>query len=260
MDCFTRNIVLPVAATRRNGLGGHGDDGLLSIGVVESRSLEAAVAYSGNVWPAALALALAVCAQAETLAQGRVVVELGAGTCLPSLVAAQLGARYVLATDRTHGAMPPVAAMARANPGLPAGVLATAPMPWGDAEAVESVLDALGGHVDVVLGADVLFHHDHYDRVLGTFHRLAAGSSTPPVLVIAHQRRSSSHTLTPLLAVWGLVVTRAQPASDLLAHYAAGEAGAVGTAWWDRVTAGDGDGDWQMAGMESVDLLWISRA
>ena len=59
--------------------------------------------YGVALWPAALALAHEVASRAEAFA-GRSVLELGAGTGLPGIVAASLGAR-VVQTDRHELAM-----------------------------------------------------------------------------------------------------------------------------------------------------------
>jgi len=61
------------------------------------------VPYGIVLWPAAIALAHEIVARAEEL-RGKTVLELGAGTGLPGIVAASLGAR-VVQTDRHELAM-----------------------------------------------------------------------------------------------------------------------------------------------------------
>jgi methyltransferase-like protein 23 len=63
-----------------------------------SEAREARPPYGIILWPAAIALAHDVASRAEAL-RGRRVLELGAGTGLPGIVAASLGAR-VVQTDR----------------------------------------------------------------------------------------------------------------------------------------------------------------
>lgn len=72
----------------------------------EARFLAAAATrlpYGVVLWPAAIALAHDLAARADAL-RGRRVLELGAGTGLPGIVAASLGAR-VVQTDRQELAM-----------------------------------------------------------------------------------------------------------------------------------------------------------
>src|SRR5262245_26140966 len=79
---------------------------ILHAGAVLSRTDEARaigelreiIPYGVALWPSAIALAHEVIARAEEIRGGRV-LELGAGTGLPGIVAATLGAR-VVQTDR----------------------------------------------------------------------------------------------------------------------------------------------------------------
>lgn len=100
--------------------------------------------YGVALWPAAVALAHEVAARADAL-RGRRVLELGAGTGLPGIVAASLGAcvtqtdRLPLALDvcRENGARNGVAGVTYRLADWTA---------WDDAE-----------RYDVILGADVLY-------------------------------------------------------------------------------------------------------
>src|SRR5918998_511080 len=65
--------------------------------------LKGRVPYGVALWPAAVALAHDVASRAEEF-RGRSVLELGAGTGLPGIVAATLGGR-VVQTDRHEVAM-----------------------------------------------------------------------------------------------------------------------------------------------------------
>lgn len=101
-------------------------------------------AYGVALWPAAIALAHDVAARADEFA-GRRVLELGAGTGLPGIVAASLGAR-VVQTDRQELAL----AVCRRN---------------GERNGVASIDYRLAdwsawsdeGQYDWILGADVLY-------------------------------------------------------------------------------------------------------
>jgi predicted nicotinamide N-methyase len=102
------------------------------------------VPYGVVLWPAAIALAHEVAARAEAFA-GRRVLELGAGTGLPGIVAATLGAR-VTQTDRQEVAL----AVCRRN-GERNGVASVTYrqadwMAWDDSE-----------RYDWILGADILY-------------------------------------------------------------------------------------------------------
>ena len=112
--------------------------------------------YGVALWPAALALAHDLVARADALA-GRTVLELGAGTGLPGIVAASLGAR-VVQTDRHE--LPMAVARRNAERNGVAGIehrLADW-TDWGDA-----------ARYDWIVGSDVLYSdamHPHLRAIL----------------------------------------------------------------------------------------------
>lgn len=113
----------------------------------EARLLDAQPArlpYGVALWPAAVALAHDVAGRGDAL-RGRCVLELGAGTGLPGIVAASLGAR-VVQTDRQALAL----SVCRRN-GARNGVHGVA-YRIADWEAWDD--DA---RYDVILGADILY-------------------------------------------------------------------------------------------------------
>jgi predicted nicotinamide N-methyase len=114
--------------------------------------------YGVALWPAAIALAHDVAARADAV-RGKRVLELGAGTGLPGIVAASVGG-WVVQTDRHAGAL----SVCQHN-GVRNGVAAityrvadwTA---WDDAE-----------HYEWILGADILYaeqFHPHLRRIFET--------------------------------------------------------------------------------------------
>ncbi|HEX8430434.1 MAG TPA: methyltransferase domain-containing protein [Longimicrobium sp.] len=121
--------------------------------------------YGIVLWPAAIALAHEVEARGPALA-GKRVLELGAGTGLPGIVAASLGAR-VVQTDRQELAM----SVCRAN-GERNGVTAIEHRladwtEWDDAE-----------RYDLIIGSDILYGdamHPHLRHIFAT--NLAPGGA-----------------------------------------------------------------------------------
>lgn len=114
--------------------------------------------YGVVLWPAAIALAHEVAARAQEM-RGRRVLELGAGTGLPGIVAASLGAR-VVQTDRQEVAM----SVCRHN---------------GERNGVSSIEHRLvdwadwddAGRYDWIIGSDILYGesmHPHLRRIFET--------------------------------------------------------------------------------------------
>jgi predicted nicotinamide N-methyase len=127
----------------------------------ESRFLAAEaqrLPYGVALWPAAVALAYEVALRAAEFA-GRSVLELGAGTGLPGIVAASLGAR-VVQTDRQEVALQLCRLNGERN---------------GAAAAEHRLADwtewAEAGRYDWLLGSDVLYGesmHPHLRRIFET--------------------------------------------------------------------------------------------
>ncbi len=129
--------------------------------------------YWSKVWPSAEALALFILQHPEYIA-GKMVVELGAGLGLPSLVAAQVAAS-VLCTDHE----PEAVAMARQS-ALHNGLtnFDTAVINW---QHIPSAVTA-----DVWLLSDVNYDPSSFNPLLKTIQQLIAGGST--ILLSTPQR------------------------------------------------------------------------
>jgi len=106
---------------------------------------------TGNLlWPACHAFCAHLCAHPE-LVRGKRVVELGAGTGLPGILAAALGATEVLLTD-LGGTLPLLRRNVERNASLVDGRARTAELYWGP-NASEL------GKFDVVIACEVLYGH-----------------------------------------------------------------------------------------------------
>ncbi|HEV2146017.1 MAG TPA: methyltransferase domain-containing protein [Longimicrobiaceae bacterium] len=111
--------------------------------------------YGVALWPAAIALAHEVASRPEDF-RGRTVLELGAGTGLPGIVAASLGAR-VVQTDRHEV---PMSVCRRNGERNGVGAIEHRLADWTDWH------DA--GRYDWILGSDVLYReamHPHLRRI-----------------------------------------------------------------------------------------------
>jgi predicted nicotinamide N-methyase len=113
------------------------------------------VPYGVALWPAAIALAHDVASRADAL-RGRTVLELGAGTGLPGIVAATMGAR-VVQTDRDELAMSTCKRNCERNRIETIEHRLADWTRWGD-----------GGRYDFIIGSDILYGeelHPHLRRI-----------------------------------------------------------------------------------------------
>ena len=119
----------------------------------------------GAVWDAAVVLAQYVQSLGAAL-RGAAVIELGAGTGLPGLAAAKLGARVTL-TDRER-ALPLLRMNAEAN----ALDIAVEALEWGVPRRPGG-----GAPFALVLAADVVCHDESLAPLLATLRELTAGGA-----------------------------------------------------------------------------------
>jgi len=147
--------------------------------------------YGVVLWPAAIALAHDVAARADALRGGRV-LELGAGTGLPGIVAASLGAR-VVQTDRHELAM----SVCKRN---------------GERNRIDTIEYRLAdwtswddtGRYEWILGSDILYGetmHPHLRRILDA--NLAPGGR----VLLSDPFRSVSLRLLEVMDANGWAVT-----------------------------------------------------
>lgn len=124
------------------------------------RELRDHLPYGVALWPSAIALAHELAARGEEAFAGKTVLELGAGTGLPGIVAASLGAARVVQTDRQEGAM----ALCQRN-GQRSGVVGIEHQlaDWTDWHDKE--------RYDWIIGSDILYGepmHPHLRRLFQT--------------------------------------------------------------------------------------------
>lgn len=150
--------------------------------------------YGVVLWPAAIALAHDIAARADAF-RGRRVLELGAGTGLPGIVAASLGAR-VVQTDRHADAMAVCRINGERNGVRDVAYRAADWTAWDDAECY-----------DWIIGADVLYGeatHDALRRIFAT--NLAPGGR---VLVADPFRKNSLRLLEGMEADgWAVAMSK----------------------------------------------------
>lgn len=144
--------------------------------------------YGIALWPAAIALAHELAARPL---QGLSVLELGAGTGLPGIVAASLGAR-VIQTDKNSAAL----VVARRNAERNAAALEQRNADWTDWHDSATY--------DLIIGADILYAdslHAPLRRIFET--NLAPGGR----LLVADPLRPASFELLEAMAASGWEVT-----------------------------------------------------
>lgn len=138
----------------------------------EQRTASGDDATGHLVWPASHSLAAHLIANPD-LVRGKRVVELGAGTGLPGLVCAALGAKEVVLTDLA-GTMPLLRRNLEANSAAAGGKVSTCELWWG----AEHVKAAGLQEFDVVIGCELIYRlsTETYQALVDTMVMLAGDS------------------------------------------------------------------------------------
>ncbi|KAL0912733.1 hypothetical protein M5K25_018725 [Dendrobium thyrsiflorum] len=150
--------------------------------------------YGMFVWPCSIILAEYVWQQRSRFA-GKKLVELGAGTSLPGLVAAKVGADVTL-TDDLH--KPEVLENMRRICNLNKLDCKILGLTWGEWDAPLFELQP-----DIILGADVFYDSTDFDDLFATVTFLLQNSQGT-VFITTYHNRSGHHLIEFLMAKWGL--------------------------------------------------------
>jgi len=140
----------------------------------------------GRVWPASVVLCRWLAAHPADV-EGRRVLELGAGTGLPSLLCAKLNAEHVVATDLTQAVVDRLG-RALADAGA-AGRHDALCLPWEDSKA----LLAAAGTIDTVLLADVVYPMKDQAPLLAALRGLLVAKPGITILLASTARDPKLH-------------------------------------------------------------------
>ncbi|KAL8266038.1 hypothetical protein R6Q59_003382 [Mikania micrantha] len=169
-------------------------DDTISITVIESMKED----YGLFVWPCSVILAEYVWQQRSRFA-GISVVELGAGTSLPGLVAAKVGADVILTDDSDRlevlDNMRRVCDLNNINCEY---VLQVMGLTWGVWD--ESIFYL---QPQVILGADVLYDSSAFDNLFATV-KFLLEKSPGSVFITSYHNRSGHRLIDFLMVKWGL--------------------------------------------------------
>lgn len=165
-------------------------DASFSISIIENMKEE----YGLFVWPCSVVLAEYVWQQRSRFS-GANVVELGAGTSLPGLVAAKVGSDVTLTDDSNR--LEVLANMRKVSElnNLKCKVLG---LTWGLWDAPVFNL-----HPNIILGADVLYDTSAFDDLFATVTFLLQ-NSPGSIFITTYHNRSGHHLIDFLMVKWGL--------------------------------------------------------
>lgn len=156
--------------------------------------------YGMFVWPCSIILAEYIYQQRTRFSTATTVVELGAGTSLPGLVAAKLGVDNVILTDDSSrtDVLENIEKICSLNE-LDCRVLG---LTWGEWDA--SMFDL---QPQIVLGADVFYNASHFEQLFATV-AFFLQNSPGSVFITAYHNRSGHHLIEFMMVKWRLKCTK----------------------------------------------------
>ncbi|KAF3566294.1 hypothetical protein DY000_02012319 [Brassica cretica] len=162
----------------------------ISVSVIENMKEE----YGLFVWPCSVILAEYVWQQRSRF-RGSTILELGAGTSLPGLVAAKVGANVTLTDDSSKSeVLENMTRVCELN-NLNCNVMG---LTWGVWDATMFDL-----RPNIILGADVLYDSSAFDDLFATVSFLLQ-NSPDAVFITTYHNRSGHHLIEFLMVKWGL--------------------------------------------------------
>ncbi|XP_070670937.1 uncharacterized protein [Malus domestica] len=179
-----------MSTVSRHRFGDDLEEPAFSVSVIENMKEE----YGLFVWPCSLVLAEYVWQQRLRFS-GASVVELGAGTSLPGLVAARVGADVTLTDDSSR--------------------LEVMGLTWGAWDASTFSL-----HPKFILGADVLYDATAFDDLFATVTFLLQ-NSPGSVFITTYHNRSGHRLIEFLMVKWGLKCLKLLDAFSFMPSYKA---------------------------------------
>ncbi|KAJ7944122.1 Methyltransferase-like protein 23 [Quillaja saponaria] len=191
----------------QHNFGVDSDEPDFSISIIENMKED----YGLFVWPCSIILAEYVWQQRLRFS-GATVVELGAGTSLPGLVAAKVGADVTLTDDSSRvevlGNMRRVCDLNK----LKCNVMG---LTWG---VWDSSIFSL--QPKIILGADVLYESSAFDDLFATVTFLLQ-NSPGSIFITTYHNRSGHHLIEFLMVKWGLKCMKLLDGFSFLPSYKA---------------------------------------
>eukprot|EP00033_Pygsuia_biforma_P001200 GCRY01001363.1.p1 GENE.GCRY01001363.1~~GCRY01001363.1.p1 ORF type:complete len:286 (-),score=41.70 GCRY01001363.1:106-963(-) len=155
--------------------------------------------FGNYIWPSSLVLADYIAQNHSDFLKGTF-LELGAGTCLPSLLLAALSSNStVFASDckkfpQVLENMKQLVATNKASKNVK-----IIPLTWGDYDETLANLPP----IDVIFGADVFYDSKEFENIISTVHYLLT-KNPQGKFITAYHHRCPNYNLTGVLRKWGL--------------------------------------------------------
>eukprot|EP00053_Salpingoeca_punica_P024850 m.221834 g.221834 ORF g.221834 m.221834 type:complete len:245 (+) comp72473_c0_seq1:101-835(+) len=156
--------------------------------------------YGLYTWPCAARLAELLWSQPAGHLNGKMVLELGAGTGLPGLVAARLGAAGVVLSDRARDAAVLDNMRLAVQMNNLQQTVNVVGINWGEFSPAVVTMSP----PDIILAADCFYDREDYDALLATMVFFLEQKRSTAYTLTAYQHRTGPEALMRACGRWGL--------------------------------------------------------
>ncbi|CAF1917417.1 unnamed protein product [Rotaria magnacalcarata] len=180
-----------------------------SISVTILETFDTSASYGLYLWPCSPILAQYIWYNRNDFI-GKNILEIGAGTSLPGLVAAKIGAQNVILCDnpKIDKWLPLIRETMKLNIMI-ADRICIEFLDWYDEESIDGVIKKyFPSNIDIIIGSDVFFHKKDFETILALLDKLFTykNSSLKFIGTIERRSRSTILKLNHLIYAWNMTL------------------------------------------------------
>ncbi|UJR21944.1 hypothetical protein I4U23_025013 [Adineta vaga] len=180
------------------------DKASISVTILETFDTSSS-SYGLYLWPCSPILAQYIWYHRNDFI-GKNILEIGAGTSLPGLVAAKIGAHnVVLCDDPKPDKWLPLIREAITKNQMIADRIRIEFLDWYDEKSIDELIQKyLSMNIDIILGSDIFFHKKDFETILALLDKLFSHgqSSLKFIGTIERRSRSTMLKLNHLIGMW----------------------------------------------------------
>ncbi|CAF2128397.1 unnamed protein product [Rotaria magnacalcarata] len=180
----------------------------ISVTILE-QTFDTSASYGLYLWPCSPILAQYIWYNRNDFI-GKNILEIGAGTSLPGLVAAKIGAQNVILCDnpKIDKWLPLIRETMKLNIMI-ADRICIEFLDWYDEESIDGVIKKyFPSNIDIIIGSDVFFHKKDFETILALLDKLFTykNSSLKFIGTIERRSRSTILKLNHLIYAWNMTL------------------------------------------------------
>ncbi|CAF3812505.1 unnamed protein product [Adineta steineri] len=178
-----------------------------SISVIILETFDTSSSYGLYLWPCSPILAQFIWYNRNDFI-GKNILEIGAGTSLPGLVAAKIGAQNVVLCDnpKIDQWLSLINETLKMN-SMIADRIRIESLDWYDEKSIDTLIKKyFPSNIDIIIGSDIFFHKKDFETIIALLDKLFlnGNSSVKFIGTIERRSRSTMLKLNHLIGIWNM--------------------------------------------------------